>query len=110
MCSLLKGFSALKGPDDFVIHSPIPHFSPKQLRVLHQQKQNTSCKFICMAKLSAELLIYYEDIMQQYDAVKHAELTNHTSELSENQAVSLFCLLSIELCDKNSMLGSQNGP
>ena len=48
--------------------------------------------------------------MQHYNTVKHAELTNETSESTENFEVSLFCSISTELCHKNIMVGLQNGP
>ena len=51
--------------------------------------------------------------MQHYDIVKHAYFTNETSELNENLEINLFSLylhFCTELCHKNIMLGSQNGP
>ena len=47
--------------------------------------------------------------MQHYNTVKHVQLTHKTSESTENLKISLFLSIN-ELCHKNSMLGSRNGP
>ncbi len=45
--------------------------------------------------------------MQQYDTVKHAKLTNETSESAENLEISLFCLYLPIYVIKNNMLELQ---
>ncbi len=47
--------------------------------------------------------------MQHYDTAKHAQLTNATSESTENLEISLILSISTDLCHKNIMLGFQNG-
>ena len=49
----------------------------------------------------------------QYNTVKRAELTNTTSESTEdleNKLTLSTYLLNYIVCHKNSMLGSHNGP
>ena len=48
--------------------------------------------------------------MQQFDTVKHAQLTNATSESTENLEITLFWLHLLNYVIQNIMLGSQNGP
>ncbi len=48
--------------------------------------------------------------MQQYDTVKHADLTNETSDSTEKFGNKFILPWSSELCHKNNMLGLQNGP
>ena len=48
--------------------------------------------------------------MQQCDTVKHAELNKCNLRIDQKVGNKLISSISTELCHKNSMLGSQNGP